>query len=156
MSSSDRRRFGFFLGTALALALSLSSCSDDGDDAGAGQGDAGGTKATEVVVLALNHPPVRTVMSDVDGALAEFGTRVKVRHLGFESKEGADFADDKGLTGHVPIAIFVDGSSKATVNGRAVSFVGFPKGRGPMPAAEGDWTLEELRSALSQRVGAAP
>ncbi len=139
----------------LALALALSACSDKDDGGGAGAGSTS-EKDLEVVVLALDHPPVRTVMGDVDRTLAEFGSRVKVRHLDFESKEGEDFADDKGLTGHVPVAIFVDGSTKATVNGRAVSFVGFPKGRGPLPAAEGDWTLEELRLALSQRVGSAP
>ncbi len=156
MTGSRRTRLGLFLATLLALALSLSSCADDGDEGAGGEANTGSAKATEVVVLALNHPPVRAVMSDVDGALAEFGPRVKVRRLDFESKEGEDFADEKGLTGHVPIAIFVDGSSKATVNGRAVTFVGFPKGRGPLPAAEGDWTLEELRSALSQRAGAGP
>ena len=106
-----------------------------------------------VVVVALDHPPVQRVMGEVNGTIAQFGDRVSVRHLDFESEEGQGFAEDNGVTGHVPLAIFLDGSPEATVDGRTARFVGFPQGRAPVPAAEGDWTLDELRGALAQRAG---
>ena len=135
----------------LLTALVLVACGG-GEDSG-GADHEGEDQALALVVVALDHPPVRAVMDDVDRTIAEFGDRVTVRRLDFESDEGQEFAEDKGVTGHVPLAIFLDGSPTATVNGRPVRFVGFPRGQAPVPVAEGDWALEDLRGALAQRAG---
>lgn len=131
-------------------ALALVACSGGDGGAGAKTGD---DRGVPVVIVALDHPPVRQVMDEVDRTVAEFGDRVRVRRLDFESDEGQEFAEDRGVTGHVPLAIFIDASNGARVNGRAVRFVGFPRGQAPVPVAEGDWTLEDLRGALAQRAG---
>ncbi|MDQ3574313.1 MAG: hypothetical protein M3404_05225 [Actinomycetota bacterium] len=136
---------------ALAV-LALGACGG-GEDSGGPMGEKRVDQDLAVVVVALDHPPVRQIMGEVDGTIAQFGDRVRVRHLDFESEQGQGFAEDKGVTGHVPLAIFLDGSPEATVNGRTARFVGFPRGRAPVPVAQGDWTLDELRGALAQRAG---
>lgn len=138
---------------ALVAVLAAVACSGGGGGGDGGDGGEGGDAgALPVVVVALDHPPVQAVMGDVERVLGEFGARLRVRRLDAESEQGRDFAEDNGVTGHVAMAIFVDGSPEARVDGRTVRFVGFPHGRGPVPVAEGEWTLDELRAALAERV----
>ena len=131
---------------ALILGLALFACAS-------GSGDGGADGSAEVVVISLNHEPMRNVVAEVDRILGEFGDRIDVRRLDAESKEGKAFAKSKGLAGHVSLAIFVGGSTDVAVDGRTVSLVGFPKGRAPRTDAAGTWTFDELRAALAQKAG---
>ena len=102
-------------------------------------------------MVGLQHPPVQRVESDIEGTLMQYGERVRLRRVDIESGPGADLAEENGLTGHVPLAVFVTGGRQPAGN-RESRFVGFPKGAGPIPAAEGEWTLDDLRSAVAERV----
>ncbi len=142
------RRLG--LAWAFALALTLGGCQSARD----GPSDTTDTRdgdVVDVVMVGLQHPPVQRVESDIEGTLMHYGQRVRLRRVDIESEAGAELAEDKGLTGHVPLAVFVVGGGQAT-GSRETRFLGFPKGRAPIPAAEGEWTLDDLRSAVAERV----
>jgi FtsH-like protein len=111
--------------------------------------------AATVDVIYMNHPPVRPVVSEIDQLLATYGDRLSVTHYEFNQPDGQAFARAKGLTGHTPMAIFVNGSMESTAGGHTVRYYRFPKGRGPGMMPDGDWTLEDLRLALDA-VAAVP
>jgi hypothetical protein len=111
--------------------------------------------AATVDVIYMNHPPVRPVLSEIDKLLATYGDRLSVTHYEFNQPNGQAFAKAKGLTGHTPMVIFVNGSMQSTVGGRTVRYYSFPKGKGPGMMPDGDWTLQDLRLALDA-VAAVP
>jgi hypothetical protein len=109
-----------------------------------------GTVTVEVVYL--NHPPVRPVLQDVNKLLATYGNRVSGAWYDFDTPAGADFAKAKGLTGHTPLAIYINGSMDFKLDGRAVKFSSFPQGQdmGMGMVADGDWTIQDLQRVLDQ------
>ena len=108
--------------------------------------------AATVDILFLNHPPVRDVLTQVDPVLAAYGDKVSVTRYDVDTTEGASFAKKKGLTGHVPLAIFVNGSQTFDVNGRKVTFESFPQGAGTGLVPDGAWTVADLDSVLQSVV----
>jgi hypothetical protein len=120
------------------------------DSAQPGDAGAAGANAVTVLVVGLSHPPVERVASQIEQLVRAYGGRVQLRRVDIESKEGEELTDEKDLTGHVPLAVFVEGGTKD--GGREARFVGFPKGQGPVRAAEGEWMLEDLRTAVDGRL----
>ena len=130
------------------LVLLLAACGTIA--APASQSPVAQTGEVEVDIVYLNHPPLRGVLADVDKLLATYGARVRVTHYDFDTAEGGAFATAKGLTGHTPLAIFVNGSMQFTVNGHTVKFYSFPQGQGTGMVADGDWTLQDLQYVLDE------
>jgi hypothetical protein len=56
------------------------------------------------------------------------------------------------LTGHNPIAIFVNGSDTFDLNGRKGKFESFPQGEGTGMVPDGAWTIDDLRSVIDSKV----
>ncbi|MGH8907728.1 MAG: hypothetical protein ACRD0K_14705 [Egibacteraceae bacterium] len=135
---------------ALLVVVALPACGMERDPA-----DALGGRAVTVEVAALEHPPVQAVLTDIEQILTGYGDRVSIRRYDLETPEGELFAERHDLVGHTPLALFVDGSMNVVVNGRNVTFLGFPQGGGPLAAAEGSWTLDDLDAAIAERTGAA-
>jgi len=108
--------------------------------------------AATVDILFLNHPPIRDVLTQVDPVLAAYGNKVSVTRYDVDTTEGASFAKKKGLAGHVPLAIFVNGSQTFDVNGRQVTFESFPQGAGTGMVPDGAWTVADLDSVLQSIV----
>lgn len=105
-----------------------------------------------VELVYLNHGPVRSVLTDMDKLLAGYGEQVYVARYDVGTPKGEAFIQAKGLTGHIPLAIFINGSMEFTVGDRVVEFYSFPQGQGTFIAADGDWTLDDLRQVLDQIV----
>lgn len=143
------------MGVLLMAFLGSGACgykdSAQPGDAGAARATgATGAKAVTVLLVGLSHPPVDRVASQIEQLVRAYGGRVQVRRVDIESKEGEELTDEKDLTGHVPLAVFVEGGAKG--GGREARFVGFPKGHGPIPAADGEWMLEDLLTAVDGRL----
>jgi hypothetical protein len=121
---------------ALSAILAVGGCSSEKketDDSSAG---------VDVDLVYLNHPPVQPVLKDIEKVLAGYKEKVSVTRYDADTSEGKKFADKHSLTGHVAIAVLIDGR---------VSFKGFPTGEAPIKSAEGDWEIEDLDAALQQR-----
>ncbi|MCL4394594.1 MAG: hypothetical protein M1482_07300 [Chloroflexi bacterium] len=107
-----------------------------------------GTATVEIVYL--SHPPVLPILKEIDSVLKPYGDKVKVTRYDFDTTEGAAFAQKKGLTGHDPLAIFVNGSQSFKLDGRTVTFNSFPQGGGTGMVPDGAWSVADLDSVLKQ------
>jgi hypothetical protein len=141
----------------LAALVILVGCGQSASAVGQGAATGGGAPgAATVDILYLNHPPLRPVLADVDKVLAKYGDKVKVTRYDFDTQEGAAFAKAKNITGHEPLAIFINGSTDVTVNGRQVKFLSFPQGQGTGMVQDGAWSMQDLDAVLAQATGAKP
>ena len=103
-----------------------------------------------VEIAFLSHPPVITALTEVDKLLASYGEKLTVIRYDLETDAGAAFAKSKGLRGHFPIAIFINGASDIRLKDRTVKFYSFPQGTGTFMVASGSWTADDLRQAIDQ------
>jgi len=136
------------------LVMFLSACATGAAPSSENQSIEPGTAVVEIAFL--NHPPVRSVLTDVDDLLATYGDRVSVVRYDFDTPEGESFAQARGLTEHTPLAIFVNGSMEFAVGGRTVAFYSFPQSQGTGAVPDGNWTLEDLRHVLDEATSESP
>ena len=137
------------------LAALLAACGTTIGAAPAPRAAAAKPGAATVEVAYLNHPPLRPILAEVDQLLAKYGDRVSVTRYDFDTDEGDAFAKAKGLTGHTPLAIFVNGSMEFTLDGRTVKFYSFPQGQGTGMVPEGGWTMQDLGQVLDEATSKA-
>jgi len=146
-SRLSKVRSGLLVTAAAALAVLVSSC-----------GSGGSAVAVEgpvrVEIISLDHAPIRPATEAAAAIAGEYGGDVAVSTYHFDTADGAAFAEDQGLTDHVPIAIFINGRSEFEIDGRSVSFSSFPQGDGTGVVADGDWTMDDLRLVLDRAVAA--
>jgi len=146
--------------SGLALVALLVGCGQGASIGGPGSASAAPAAArpgaVTVEVLYMNHPPLRPTLTEVDKVLASYGDRVKVSRYDVDTPQGEAFATAHNLTGHVPLAIFVNGSMDFKVAGRQGKFYSFPQGQGNFMAPDGAWTVKDLDAVLAQATGGKP
>ncbi len=96
---------------------------------------------------------MRPTIRGIQEILARQGANVVQGWYDFESVEGAKFMKSKGINQHIPCMIWIDGVNGANVDGRNVTFIGFPTGSGPA-FFQGEWTMEDLEKAITNAVKA--
>ena len=106
-------------------------------------------KPARVEVLYMNHGPLQDTLSKMRSVFNGFGDRISVAWYDFESREGEAFKAEKGINGHVPLMIWIDGNPVVKLGQKEIKFVGFPTGAGPA-FFRGDWTMDDLQTALEQ------
>jgi hypothetical protein len=102
-----------------------------------------------VEVLYMNHGPLRPTLKEIRSIFSVYGNEIAVTWNDFESPEGEKFMARKGISRHVPLVVWIDGKTTATIKGKEIQFVGFPTGTGPA-SFQGKWSLDDLRTALDQ------
>jgi hypothetical protein len=106
-----------------------------------------------VDIIYLNHPPVLPVLDQVDTVLKTYGDKVKITRYDFDTPEGAAFAKKMGLTGHDPLAIYLNGAQSFNLDGRMVTFNSFPQGAGTGMVPDGAWVITDLDGVLKIMTG---
>lgn len=125
----------------------------------AGCGNTAATPAADVPVPAkagmvvvevgyLPHPPAMAVVEELDRVFARFSSRIEVRRYDLTTPDGERFAQAHRLTGHTPVAVYIDGHLEFDVGGRKLRFTGFPQAEG--------WSAADVESVLRQKTGSAP
>ena len=109
-------------------------------------------KMTKVEILYMNHGPLMDTLQKVRDLLAGHGGKIVVSWYDFESSEGERFMAEKGITRHIPLIIWIDGSPSVKLRNKEIMFTGFPSGSGPA-FFQGNWSMENLREALLQATG---
>ena len=104
---------------------------------------------TKIDVLYMNHGPMRPTLRNLENLFNGYGEKIAVFRYDFESEEGERFKAQKGIQGHIPLVIWIEGKSTVKVNGKPVTFSGFPSGSGPS-SFQGKWNIEDLKMALDQ------
>ncbi len=102
-----------------------------------------------VEVLYMNHGPLRDTIAKMKKVFSSYGSRISVSWHDFNTEEGEQFMAKKGIRQHVPLVIWINGKTKATVGNREMTFSGFPTGSGPA-FFQGKWTIDDLNTALAQ------
>ncbi len=105
-----------------------------------------------VEIIYLNHGPVRKVVTDINNLLEGYGEKIQIIHYTFSSPEGKSFAELRKLDGHIPLAVFIDGTMDFTVDNRSVEFISFPQGGGTGFVADGEWNIDDLKHVLDRMV----
>jgi hypothetical protein len=100
-------------------------------------------------VLFMNHGPLRSTINNIRTIAAKYEGKVTVAWYDFDSKEGVAFMDSKGITEHIPLMIWINGSPTQKIDGADVTFSGFPSGAGPA-MFRGSWDMDMLDKALNQ------
>ena len=111
------------------------------------------SETATVDIIYLNHPPVLPILQEIDAVLNPYGDKVKVTRYDFDTTEGAAFAQKVGITGHDPLAIFVNGSQSFDLDGRTVTFNSFPQGGSTGMVPDGAWTVADLDTVLKKILG---
>ncbi len=132
------------------LCFAVVACSGRSESSSGPSAVAATAGTPKVEIAFLNHSPVLTALTEVDKLLASYGDKITVIRYDLETDQGAAFAKSKRLTGHVPLAIFINGEMEIKLKDRTVKFYSFPQGKGTMMVASGSWTVEDLRQTIDQ------
>lgn len=93
-----------------------------------------------LVVGMVTHLPFKeSVLPAIEGALADAGELAGVRFVDATRDEGKAILAAHGVHEHLPVVMFLNGTSRARANGRDVDLRGFP-GK--------TWTREDLADVL--------
>ena len=104
-----------------------------------------------VEVLYMNHGPMQPTIKQLKDIFSMYGEKIAVSWYDLDTREAQQFMAKKGLRGHVPLSISIEGAQTAKLGQRVVKFEGFPSGSGPAPF-QGDWTMRDLKSALDLEI----
>ena len=103
----------------------------------------------KIDIAYLNHGPLQPTLRELRALLPEYGDLISVHWYDFESEEGNRFKAEMGITRHVPMVIYINGSTIVQIDGRTVTFSGFPTGSGPA-FFQGKWKVDDLKTALDR------
>jgi len=107
---------------------------------------------TLIEIFYLPHRPALAVVSEVEKVIAEFSD-MTVKKYSFDDPDSKELVQQYNLSGHMPVAIFINGKNTFTVNGKQMNLRNFPKGNTFVPMFAGEWDYDNLRSILSEISG---
>lgn len=97
-----------------------------------------------LIVGMVTHLPFQTsVLPAIEGALADAGEEVGARFVDATRTEGQAILAAHAVHEHLPVVMFLNGSSRARVNGREIDLRGFPGAT---------WSREDLAAVLRAEV----
>ena len=103
-------------------------------------------KAAEVKVEGVgffNHPPLFAARDAIIEVCREFGEQVELTLYLEDDEDGQQFMKEKNLSGHLPMALYINGFLAHQIGDRVVVFRDFI-GRA--------WTKEDLRQVVEANV----
>ncbi len=125
--------FGVFL---------ISSCSNDSNG------------KVVVEVFYLPHPPAEAVVANIDKIVSS-QRLVEERKISFDDSSSQSLIKKYKLEGHIPVAIFINGRDRFTIDGRKIIFRNFPKDNSFAPMGlGGNWSYKDFQKALQQELKA--
>lgn len=104
--------------------------------------DACAAEREKVIVEAVgffSHFPMRPTRQTIEEICAKFGEQVSLTLYDEMQPEGQAFLSSKGLSGHIPMRLYINGVNTFTLDGREVSFSDF---------AGYAWTAADLENAI--------
>ncbi|HEX3047085.1 MAG TPA: hypothetical protein VHY08_20195 [Bacillota bacterium] len=97
-------------------------------------------KAIKVEAVGFfNHPPLRETRITIQEVCKQFGKGVELILHDEMTEDGQKFMKEKGLTGHVPTAIYINGSLAHKIDDRVVVFRDF---------VGQNWTGQDLQQVI--------
>jgi hypothetical protein len=109
---------------------------------------AGAFEVVKIEILYMNHGPLRPTIRNLQEMFGHYQGQVNVVWYDEDQKEGKAFEKDKGIQGHVPLLMLINGKKEFVVEGKTIIFEGFPSGSGPFKEVEGNWSITDLQRLL--------
>jgi hypothetical protein len=106
----------------------------------------------QMEIFYLPHGPAQAVVSEVEKVAAEF-KNIVIKKYSFEDPATEKLQKIYNLTGHMPVAIFINAQNSFTVKGQKISLQNFPKGNAFVPMFAGEWDYADLRVILQKVSG---
>ena len=91
----------------------------------------------------FNHSPLFLTKNAITEVCESFGDRVELSLYVEETEEGQKFMKEKNLTGHLPMALFINGSMTHKIGDRIVVFRDF---------IDKAWSKEDLRQVIESNL----
>jgi hypothetical protein len=113
-----------------------------------GQVPARSAATVTVEILYMNHGPLRATIRELHELLDHYEGKVSTSWFDVEQDEGKAFEHEKGIQGHVPLLLLINGQKDFVVDGKTITFQGFPSGSGPFKEVEGNWSIADLQRRL--------
>jgi hypothetical protein len=107
---------------------------------------------TVMEIFFLPHRPAVAVVNEVEKVATEFDGMV-IKKYSFDDPASARLVKKYNLTTHMPVAIFINGQNRFTVDGHKISLRNFPKGNSFVPMFAGEWDYADLRAILKEVSG---
>jgi len=104
-----------------------------------------------VEVFYLPHPPIDPIRQKIKSILQKF-PKYELKEYDFDDKNNKQKIENYNLTGHIPVAIFINGTDVFLINGQKITFKNFPKGDAFVPSLEGSWDYNDLEKVLADPV----
>ncbi len=101
-----------------------------------------------VEILFMNHGPMQPTIRNLKSLFKSKAGNVQTSWFDFDQQSGKAFMKKKGLRGHIPLLIYINGAHTFHIRGRRVIFMGFPTGKGPFRHVEGKWTIQDLEQVI--------
>lgn len=73
----------------------------------------------------FSHYPMQSTRQAIESACEKFGDKVELRLYDETTDEGQEFLSKVGLSGHIPMALYVDGKISHSVDGKTITFRDF-------------------------------
>ena len=108
--------------------------------------------AIEMEIFYLPHRPAMNVVDKVEKVAGEF-SNVTIRKYDFEDPDSRRLVEKYQLTGHMPVAVFINGKNRFTVKGHEMTLQNFPKGDSFVPMFSGEWDYSDLKAILTNLSG---
>lgn len=102
----------------------------------------------QLEILFMNHGPMQPTIRNLKALFKRNAGRVRVSWFDFDKQSGKSFMATKGIKGHIPLLIYINGDHTFDFGGRKVTFMGFPTGKGPFRQVQGKWTVRELEQVI--------
>ena len=106
-------------------------------------------KPVRIDVLYMNHGPLLETLKEIKTLFAQYGNNIVVSWYDVDTQNGEQFMAKKGIRGHIPLVVWLDDKVKFQVDGKEITFAGFPTGSGPS-FFQGKWKMDDLKKALNQ------
>lgn len=98
-------------------------------------------------ILFMNHGPMQPTIRTLKLLLGKYSGKIQASWFDFDTQSGKAFMHQRGIQGHIPLLIFINGVSTYDIGGKQVTFMSFPSGAGPYQF-QGRWTFEDLDEVL--------
>jgi hypothetical protein len=99
-------------------------------------------------IIYMNHGPMQPTIRNLKELFDEYHGKVITLWFDADSSSGKDFMKEKKIQGHIPLLILVNGKKSFSINGKDITFQGFPTGASPFKKVEGNWAIADLRQLL--------
>ena len=106
----------------------------------------------EMEIFYLPHRPALNVVDKVEKLAADF-SNVIIRKYNFDDPDSEKLVEKYRLTEHMPVAIFINGKDRFTVNRHELRLRNFPKGDSFVPTFSGEWDYSDLKAILTSLSG---